>query len=211
MACVHSTGVLKRVLTISPGVIKGTDKNELLTLGCVSARAILHQNIVERLMMAVRQAVDVHVSNPLVSHHAGGVPAIDDTVIAIPDEHTSKGKSIPWDPVTAAVKCRNSGWASLRLPLLQIYLLLLHVASFSRVPLPLSIRQDWVCSRCHGRRPPDPLYKPLSLSQYSTSVRKEFTFRQTAMRQQAVINMEKGIRTQARQQYTKSVVRRTET
>lgn len=43
--------------------------------------------------MAVRQAMDVHVSNPLVSHHAGGVPAVDDTVIAIP-KHRSM-QSIP--------------------------------------------------------------------------------------------------------------------
>lgn len=54
-------------------------------MGCISTRAVLHQNIIERLMMAVRQAVDVHVSDPLVSHHAGGVPAIDHTVIAVPN------------------------------------------------------------------------------------------------------------------------------
>lgn len=58
---------------------------QLLTLGGISTGPVLHQNIIERLMMAVRQAVDVHVSNPLMSHHAGGVPAIDDTVIAIPN------------------------------------------------------------------------------------------------------------------------------
>lgn len=73
------------MLEIHPGVMKGTDENWPLTLGCVSAGTILHQHVVERLMMAMRQAVDIHVSNPLVSHHAGGVPAINDTVIAIPN------------------------------------------------------------------------------------------------------------------------------
>lgn len=104
-------------------------------------------------MMAMRQAVDVHVSNPFMSHHAGGVPTIDHTVIAVPNEHRSKGKSIPCDPVTATVKCRNRGLASLKLPFLQMYLLLLHVESFSRTPLPLFINP----SRC----------------EYGTSVRKE--------------------------------------
>ena len=44
-------------------------------------------------MVAVRQAVDVHVSDPLVSHHTGGVPAVDDTVIAVPDQHKSSHTS----------------------------------------------------------------------------------------------------------------------
>jgi hypothetical protein len=61
--------------------------SEQLTLGCISAGPVLHQHIVERLMVAVRQAVHIHVPDPLVSHHAGGVPAVDNTVIAIPNEH----------------------------------------------------------------------------------------------------------------------------
>ena len=56
-----------------------------LTLGRVSARTVLHQHVVERLVVAVRQAVDIHVANPFVSHHAGGVPAVDDAVVAIPE------------------------------------------------------------------------------------------------------------------------------
>lgn len=38
-------------------------------------------------MVAMRQAVHVHVANPLMPHHAGGVPAIDHTVVAVSVEH----------------------------------------------------------------------------------------------------------------------------
>lgn len=83
--------------------------------------------------MAVRQAVDVHVSNPLVSHHAGGVPAIDDTVIAIPKHRSSE--SMPWDPGTYEMV--SKGLAPLKLPFLHVYVLLLPVESFLRTPQPL--------------------------------------------------------------------------
>jgi hypothetical protein len=53
--------------------------SEQLTLGCISAGPVLHQHIVERLMVAVRPAVHIHVPDPLVS--------VDNTVIAIPNEH----------------------------------------------------------------------------------------------------------------------------
>lgn len=70
--------------------------------------------------MAMRQAVDIHVSNPLMSHHAGGVPTIDYTVIAIPINIKSNGKSIPGDPVTTTTKCKKDSMASLKLPFLHI-------------------------------------------------------------------------------------------
>lgn len=56
----------------------------LLTLGSVSAGAIFHQDVVEGLVGAVGEAVHVHIPDPLMSHHAGRVPAINHTVIAIP-------------------------------------------------------------------------------------------------------------------------------
>lgn len=66
-------------------------------------------------MMAMRQAVDVHVSDPFVSHHAGGVPTIDHTVIAIPNQYKSSGKSVPWDPVTETLGYVSNGLVLLRL------------------------------------------------------------------------------------------------
>lgn len=57
----------------------------LLTLGSVSAGAILHQDVVEGLVGAVGEAVHVHVPDPLMAHHAGRIPAINHTVVAIPD------------------------------------------------------------------------------------------------------------------------------
>lgn len=57
----------------------------LLTLGSVSAGAILHQDVVEGLVGAVGEAVHVHVPDPLVAHHAGRIPAVNHTVVAIPE------------------------------------------------------------------------------------------------------------------------------
>ena len=54
-------------------------------MGSVSAGAILHQDVVERLVGAVGEAVHVHIPDPLMAHHAGRIPAINHTVVAIPD------------------------------------------------------------------------------------------------------------------------------
>lgn len=67
-----------------------------LTLGGVPTGPVLHQDVVKGLMVAVGQAVDVHIPDPLVAHHAGGVPAVDDTVIAVPDQHKSSHTSASW-------------------------------------------------------------------------------------------------------------------
>lgn len=91
--CVTSCGQLLNTLVSSatawPARRRWRDSKHL-TLGCISAGAILHQNIVEGLMVAMRQAVHVHVANPLVPHHAGGVPAIDHTVVAVSVEHQKR-------------------------------------------------------------------------------------------------------------------------
>lgn len=46
-------------------------------------------------MVAMWQTVHVHVSDPLVPHHAGGVPAIDHTVVAIPVEQGQTDSEFP--------------------------------------------------------------------------------------------------------------------
>lgn len=63
----------------------------------ISARAIFHEHVVEGLVGAVGEAVDIHISDPFVSHHAGRVPAINHAVIAIPDERefTAKTEKTP--------------------------------------------------------------------------------------------------------------------
>lgn len=45
--------------------------------------------------MAVWQAVNVHVPDPLMPHHAGGVPAVDDAVVAVPGQKRSSTESVP--------------------------------------------------------------------------------------------------------------------
>jgi len=52
-------------------------------LSSISARAIFHEHIVERLVGAMWKAVDVHIPDPFMPHHAGGIPAINHAVIAI--------------------------------------------------------------------------------------------------------------------------------
>ena len=99
-----------------------------LTLGGVSTGPVLHQDVVKGLMVAVRQAVDVHVSDPFVSHHTGGVPAVDDTVIAVPDQHKSSHMSAS---CLRRAEHRGDGLASPRLTFLQIYLPSLYAESIS--------------------------------------------------------------------------------
>lgn len=44
-------------------------------------------------MGAVGEAVHIHIPDPFVSHHAGRVPAINHTVVAIPDEREFMAKT----------------------------------------------------------------------------------------------------------------------
>lgn len=104
-----------------------------LTLCCVSAGAVLHQHIVEGLMVAVRQTVHIHVSDPLVPHHARGVPAVDHTVVAVP---VGRGR---W-PVSSQGALewqwhQETGWGS---HTLVHYLLLPCVRSSLRHPVQLT-------------------------------------------------------------------------
>lgn len=62
------------------------DHAEILTLRCVAACSILHEDIVKRLVSAIGQLVDPHGSDPLLAHGAFGVPAVDHTVITRPGE-----------------------------------------------------------------------------------------------------------------------------
>lgn len=75
--------------------------SECLTLGCISAGAILHQDVVEGLMVAVRQAVHIHVSDPLMPHHARRVPAVDHTVVAVPVEQGKMASEFLGSPARA--------------------------------------------------------------------------------------------------------------
>lgn len=55
-----------------------------LTLSSVSARAILHQDVVERLIGAVRQLMHSHCCDPLRTHRAFRIPSVNDAVITRP-------------------------------------------------------------------------------------------------------------------------------
>lgn len=54
------------------------------TLCCVAARAVLHEDVVERLVGPVGQLVDPHGGDPLLAHGALRVPAVDHTVVSRP-------------------------------------------------------------------------------------------------------------------------------
>lgn len=54
------------------------------TLCCVTARPVLHQHVVERLVGSIGQLVDPHGGYPLLAHGAFRVPAVDHTVIPRP-------------------------------------------------------------------------------------------------------------------------------
>lgn len=55
------------------------------TLCGVAACPVLHKYIVEGLVSTFRQLLDSHGCDPLLTHSAFGVPAIDDTVITRPE------------------------------------------------------------------------------------------------------------------------------
>lgn len=113
----------------------GDTANKHLTLGCISTGAILHQHVVEGLMVAMRQTVNIHVADPLMAHHAGGVPAIDHTVVSIPVEHGKMASEL-LGSLRAAEESGEAGWGS-SMPFVHYLLLLPHVESLLRNPVPL--------------------------------------------------------------------------
>lgn len=82
-------------------------------------------------MVAMRQAVHIHVANPLVPHHAGGVPAIDHTVVAVPVEHQKRVSEL-LGSLRAVEEAEEPGWGSF-MPFVY-YLLLPQVESLFRTP-----------------------------------------------------------------------------
>lgn len=54
------------------------------TLSCVATCAVLHEDVVERLVGPIGQLVDPHGGDPLLTHGALWVPAVDHTVITRP-------------------------------------------------------------------------------------------------------------------------------
>lgn len=55
------------------------------TLCGITTGSILNKDIVERLIGPIGQLVDPHGGDPLLTHGAFWVPAVDHTVIARPD------------------------------------------------------------------------------------------------------------------------------
>ncbi len=60
------------------------------TLCCVATRSILHENVVERLVCPIGQLVNPHGGDPLLTHGALWVPAVDHTVITRPSRRQIK-------------------------------------------------------------------------------------------------------------------------
>lgn len=83
--------------------------------------------------MAMRQTVHVHVADPFMAHHAGGVPAIDHTVVAIPGEHRETTDEL-LGSLGAVGESGEPGRGS-SMPFVH-YLLLSHVESLVRTPCP---------------------------------------------------------------------------
>lgn len=55
------------------------------TLCCIATGSILYEDVVERLVGPIGQLVDPHGGDPLLTHGALRVPAVDHTVITRPD------------------------------------------------------------------------------------------------------------------------------
>lgn len=64
------------------------------TLCCVTARSVLYEDVVERLVGSIGQLVDPHGSDPLLAHGAFGVPAIYHTVITRPGGGGGGGRDV---------------------------------------------------------------------------------------------------------------------
>lgn len=62
------------------------------TLCCVAACSVLYEHIVERLVGPIGQLVNSHGGDPLLTHGAFWVPAVDDTVITRPSRRDKTGQ-----------------------------------------------------------------------------------------------------------------------
>ncbi|OCT55491.1 hypothetical protein XELAEV_18001874mg [Xenopus laevis] len=58
----------------------------LLTLSYITAGAIFQQYVIKCLVGSLRQAVYIHVVNPVWWHHAKRIPAKNDSAIIIPNQ-----------------------------------------------------------------------------------------------------------------------------
>lgn len=61
------------------------------TLCCVATCSVLYEDVVERLVGAIGELLDPHGGDPLLTHGALWVPAVDHTVITRPGGRDGTG------------------------------------------------------------------------------------------------------------------------